>query len=135
MLCIFFVGFDFWFFLPRFELPNQHVSPSFTTIKHSKRRSKYSYQLRRLSRAASLHKGCNVRKFSWFECFRGLLNVINSENSLLSRILLGLFPLMLCLLCEPICPVLIPAGMLQCSLISRVRKFIVSATVKQAETL
>lgn len=73
--------------------------------------------------------------FLGFKYFRGLLNFLNSENSLLSRILFGLFPLMLCLLCEPLCPVLIPAGMLQCSLISRVRKFIVPATVKQAETL
>ena len=73
--------------------------------------------------------------FLGFKCFRVLLNFLNSENSLLSRILFGLFPLMSCLLCEPTCHVLIPAGMLQCSLISRVRKFIVPATVKQPETL
>lgn len=73
--------------------------------------------------------------FLGFKCFSSVLNFINSENSLLSRILFGLFPLMSFTLCKPICPVLIPAGMLQFSLISCVRKVIVPATVKQAEIL
>ena len=57
------------------------------------------------------------RSFLGFKCFSGVLNFLNSENSLLSRILFGLFPQLSCLHCEPICPIFIPAGMLHRSLI------------------
>jgi len=40
MLYIFCGGFGYWLFLPRFELPNQYVSPTFTKMKHYKRLDK-----------------------------------------------------------------------------------------------
>jgi hypothetical protein len=135
MLYNFCGDFGYWLFFPRFELPNQYVSPSFTIMKHFNEAINNHIRYGGCPLLPLYTRDAMRGNFLGFKCFSGVLNFLNSENSLLSRILFGLFPLMLCLLCEPICPVLIPAGILQRSLISCVRKYIVSVTIKQGGTV